>query len=785
MPAIFPDTPHARELSAHPQEAFSTPESIGALKTGVYDCFSFIDNISFPHLRISSAREHIKPGTKKHPIPRAKMLCAVCFLMFQRNDARGDHHRSVEDLTKAAENGCRICESQVERLQRQKPPFTYEFLWEQSWRMHWRIFFQGADTQPNGNTGVYIHVAYDKSVPPGYDEFTQTVRKDLEDSPYLVRKDFPAPRDIPDNTGHEAVAEKAKQWLLDCKANHSCETTYKTRQANWYPKRLIDVGSLDQPPRLVLREEDDLKGNYATLSHCWGENPEFLMLTSTNLEDFRQRIPLEELPSSFHDAVVTCQRIGIPYLWVDSLCILQLGESSDEDWLWHSSEMHRVYQNCELNIAINHAGNPDEGAFRSRDPVYLQDCYVWSEFREPPAGERDHVLRFQAHITGQRLADIGFYDEKEGKPSSPEDDSQGPKKPWLLSIFTDKDFSMTRKVLPLSKRAWVLQEKLLSPRALHFQEDRIAWECAERQTLSEYLPDSIASQGIGFDCLWQTSFNIGSRGVNTIRYYDFVLEYMERQLSHPDEDKLVAFAAIATHFAEHFKSDYCAGVFRSSLPFALLWEVRFWSFPQPKRADTYRAPSWSWASMDGRVDAGAITTGDVTDLVTVEDVVIDLVDPNNPYGQIKSGSLTLTASLIPWEALLGSREEGEESASEHESDLGFPSSIHTAHRELGRLRSTLGEIFEFNPDDIAPNYYKEEDIVLKFLAPLKDTFVMPVADVNCPPELDSFRGCYGLVLHRLSDGTYTRMGHWKGKLGFRERHIEAGYKFSRKKVVIV
>lgn len=135
----------------------------------------------------------------------------------------------------------------------------------------------------------------------------------------------------------------------------------------------------------------------------------------------------------------------------------------------------------------------------------------------------------------------------------------------------------------------------MSPRTLRFGNDRIWWECSKYVTLSEYMDDSVAAtERSGFDCLAQSSYNI-RRSLTTnandlSSYYNYVMDYTRCQLSHPDEDKLVAFSAIARRCASWFSPDdrYCAGIFESTMPWSLLWTANYVIRPRP---DKYRAPS--------------------------------------------------------------------------------------------------------------------------------------------------------------------------------------------------
>lgn len=308
------------------------------------------------------------------------MLCAMCMSIFFKGTLNGPHHPDRESLTAAARNGCRMCHHVDSTLMDGlTSTFEYAIHWDVATDRHYLIVIC-ARSANNEEWQFFVNTSADAKAPPGYDHFLGLVTADLGSDPCRVRSEFPPLRDIPDNSGHGDVAKLAKQWLESCKADHSCERECGQQDINWHPRRLIHVGSSDQLPRLVTRENDRLEGGYVALSHCWGPNPDFLMLTADKEGEFRRGIPMEKLPASFRDAVITCRRLSIPYLWIDSLCIIQ---DSLSDWLSQSEEMFKVYLNCELNMAIDSSASPHEGAFRERNPAYLQDCCIWTPLFTP------------------------------------------------------------------------------------------------------------------------------------------------------------------------------------------------------------------------------------------------------------------------------------------------------------------------------------------------------------------------------------------------------------------
>ena len=142
---------------------------------------------------------------------------------------------------------------------------------------------------------------------------------------------FIAGRVMATESPSDAHFNVARSWFNDCKFNHA-ECRGDTAEPPELPKRIIDVGNDQQSPRLIIGAGKTAQ--YATLSHCWGRSP----TVKTKLESLRSRqnsIPLDALPKTFKDALATCRELGIQYLWIDSLCIIQ---DDKGDWEYHSSD---------------------------------------------------------------------------------------------------------------------------------------------------------------------------------------------------------------------------------------------------------------------------------------------------------------------------------------------------------------------------------------------------------------------------------------------------------------
>jgi len=131
-------------------------------------------------------------------------------------------------------------------------------------------------------------------------------------------------RTVENDTSSPACIDLARQWIEECISSHPCCRAPKSP----LPKRVVDVGSEGGEPRLYLSQKEEIVP-YTTLSYCWGN---FRHITTTK-DTLKQRllgIPTSVLPKTFNDAIVLTRRLGIQYIWIDSLCIIQ---DDDLDWV--------------------------------------------------------------------------------------------------------------------------------------------------------------------------------------------------------------------------------------------------------------------------------------------------------------------------------------------------------------------------------------------------------------------------------------------------------------------
>ncbi|KAF2844593.1 HET-domain-containing protein, partial [Plenodomus tracheiphilus IPT5] len=125
-------------------------------------------------------------------------------------------------------------------------------------------------------------------------------------------------------------------------------------------KRVLDI--TDAAENLVrLVETTDLEGRYVALSHCWGHPSRHpLMTVHATLNDHMASILVEKLPQSFRDAITVCQHLGVKYIWIDCLCIIQV-ITFFLSWLAEAEKMADIYSKSYLTVAASRAYNSQHG----------------------------------------------------------------------------------------------------------------------------------------------------------------------------------------------------------------------------------------------------------------------------------------------------------------------------------------------------------------------------------------------------------------------------------------
>jgi hypothetical protein len=230
---------------------------------------------------------------------------------------------------------------------------------------------------------------------------------------------------------------------------------------------------------------------------------------------------------------------------------------------------------------------------------------------------------------------------------------------------------------PLLERGWTLQERLLAPRVIHFGR-QMFWECwgcmcTQDQNLQERTEELTRTSASGEERRKDSSNGLGylnrhrrrrkplpplEKNFNLFKYWSQVLsDFSDRKLTVPS-DKLPALAGMAQIVQQQTRDEYYAGLWRSCLAPSLLWKRNDEKYLI--RASQYRAPSWSWASCDGRIErwrhSNWLTssknqqTHSEHNSIEILDISVDYL-PKNSLGRVKSGYVKLCGPIARLEEL--------------------------------------------------------------------------------------------------------------------------------------
>ena len=414
-----------------------------------------------------------------------------------------------------------------------------------------------------------------------------------------------------------------RYWIGECTTKHLYCGSGKTA---FVPFRLIYIKSAEPNPILRIHQTspDDRGLHYLALSHCWGDPQRITKLTMKDLAQYGNDLPFTSLPRTFQDAVHVTLGLGLRYLWIDSLCIIQ---DSGEDWARESASMAAVYENALCTIAAAGATDAHGGCFATRDPLRMAKC---------------------------RLSDSG----RDGS----------------CIIASGRGSASPAAVIsrsPLASRAWVLQERLLSKRMIHFGAQAVYWTCIQGLASETLILGSgditpghsrpifgdeagiLDWKAVSLPIQGHTFFNslVASRlEPSNIRsmikfhsdWFHLISIYTRCRLTVVS-DKLVAMSGIVQRIQESTGFRYLAGLWRDMLPFNLCWFVDRDAQPPP---EDYRAPSWSWASRDGEIYFWSALTENtivLADIISAE-ATTDANDPSGT-GAVSAACLEVAGSL--------------------------------------------------------------------------------------------------------------------------------------------
>jgi hypothetical protein len=322
------------------------------------------------------------------------------------------------------------------------------------------------------------------------------------------------------------------------------------------PTRVLDLSD-----KVRLHIGNGERAEYVCLSHTRGDpnqkSKQICETTKKNLTERFMDIPWTELPRGYQDAINVCRSLGQRYLWIDTLCVVQ---DDKEDWTHEVSQMGKIFANAMLTMFATGSSSHNDSIFYDNNVEIITATYQGKVYQFQVTPKLEHI-----HHSTQRQ-DLKF---------------------------------------PLLTRGWVLQERLMSKRVLHFGRQELFWECCEEVkcqcSLVNHAAESksnlsalalqarkithnlfllsaetdLASAEVRSSALVQRFRNPYSsdefqNGIIPRKWRDLVTEYSGKHISI-DSDRLAGISILAKQMQGYRRSKYLAGLWENSLWMDLLW----------------------------------------------------------------------------------------------------------------------------------------------------------------------------------------------------------------------
>ncbi|GJC96173.1 heterokaryon incompatibility protein [Colletotrichum higginsianum] len=510
------------------------------------------------HRRRRSATDDgaVVPDPKRsRKIGTDEACCSRCRLILTKegltelNSADGLRHSSYAECCASAMEGCEICVFIIVAIEKKK-----EHKWDADDVLTFRN--RASERRPgavpfgidvlegslsSGAVVISIYPYAEQGNPAGNGIYRRPLQRDVKS---------------------ERAISRARRLYAACKESHKlCRYAKDTV----LPSRVLDLGTAAAPTLKLYVNGTEEHGEYAALSYCWG-GPQRGLLKRRTLTNMEEGIRIEDLQQTVRDAIAVTRRLGFRYLWIDALCIIQ-DCNADKDR--EIGNMAMIYKNAAVTVAAGTAERAGDG-FLDMKATYLPEHMFCVPMRAD-GGMGTVYLRAEAHIPKHTL----------------------------------------------DGRGWVLQEFLLSSRMLVFSEYELLWQCKE----TELRGVSGDGNGGGLDYLqtqeglpWsvfdeETESVFGNEDAERRYLWRTIVEqYTRRQLGYKD-DRLNALRGVTRELETVWRDGNEFGLWRRWFVELLAWSKKGCDKgdgedeekEKESARETKRAPSWSWASVNGRI----------------------------------------------------------------------------------------------------------------------------------------------------------------------------------------
>ncbi|KAG9197726.1 hypothetical protein G6514_001117 [Epicoccum nigrum] len=508
---------------------------------------------------------------------------------------------------------------------------------------------------------------------------SRVVTTEPEEEPNVL--DLVIPMQAPDAcVDTPEVFNAVKLHLRTCLVEHEeCKKPDPAAQ----PTRLLYLDNNKKDRVFVQETHVGTRCAYAALSYRWGTT-EQVKLSSAEVKNFSKKgVLVSSLPRTIQDAIFTTRQLGLMYLWVDTLCIIQ---DSTEDKDREVARMAVIYTNATITISAATAADCGDGFLHDRMEVALRlMAAMCLPVLATPDEETLEVVEW-VYLCPDTYAGhkIKTFDEE-----------------------------------TISKRAWTYQETTLSPRLLIYGSGPPQWHCKEVWKIiglrvhPSNLPNPNYTSGVMKITLENGSISANGTkktverppppldeiGLWHTNWFPVLENYSRRGLT-VQTDKLAALSAMAAEYSSQDKGKYAAGLWSASLPRSLLWRSSRFN-PEGQTGDRshgltevlsrlrglrveersldwlssrvfdrsasktpsdwlakYVAPTWSPMSSREAIRFECYATQEEnehhTSLVKINDVHAELGTTNlHPYGRVNFAYLDMTGPLMPisWQDL--------------------------------------------------------------------------------------------------------------------------------------
>ncbi|KAK2772264.1 heterokaryon incompatibility protein [Colletotrichum kahawae] len=371
--------------------------------------------------------------------------CSICVKLTIDDVSNTDFrfHPNLKSLKQGADNNCALCtlcftrlqdenERQVisDLLEGKRPSQSREGVWYHSIWLHGEYVpvehNTGSSRGESSGGGVWISVGQFRA---GFNDMEETNISGFQVTArlswYALNKTDAAlsypERCIGADPDSDAHTSLARSHFEECRKSHRLCAVQRSKAM---PTRVIAVGDKNRSPKLLLT--NGLEKPYLALSYCWGPSQTTFKLTRDTLSKMLNGIEEKKMTKTHQEAIHFTRTLGLEYIWIDALCIIQ---GDERDWEFESKRMEQVYGNSALTIV----------AARSSDACL--------GFIKPPSN------------LGQKGKSCAI-------PLSPSSKE-------VLYL----DAPRTVKRGPVWTRGWCFQEKILSNRSVIFCETQLSYEC--------------------------------------------------------------------------------------------------------------------------------------------------------------------------------------------------------------------------------------------------------------------------------------------------------------------